>query len=952
MDFLDSGSTSLDDGLMITSLVFYPAIYVFACEILDTLGDLVWERILRKCQYEDNGAFVRALPRVFTAEDVREEAKYTCRNWFLKIAGNRSLVGRIYLEASISRCHHFLIGSTHQEELHDRVFARLARMCRGIAHPITSTFARAYVARRGSSLLPDSSPRQFLDDLLADAVRTFHSCAADEKNQNARGLHLLRILEPCIGMVVEEHGKGLLTWRCPRGARNDRLKRALRVAAGSGAPSGLCVLRHFLKNLPRDFAVEFAPQLTQLICAAPQEDGEGGPLVKLYVEAQADCFAQMGSFLSAGGDEVRSLSGEQRRQVLNATWRVALKYSSLDHFLRVASSFAGFVTSNFGDREVSVFLQSVLRHLRDHRDSSGSPCSDHHASLVRGIVLGLFAHYSQEHGDLGPLFAQGALVPISDLAFETPERRLDFAEALLALLFKPNGRGAGSAPQLAVSDPLAQQFLLDHCQVVSDATSGDINASHTRLRRVGALVSALILRCDFGGSHEQLLGFLSTCRRSFHKLAQVQELCVHLACQAAAKILARSCGGDPRRHTAATLDAARACVAFCHVTLPSLQQAQPKLNLMLQAASVALMNGLVSQSESLVRGAVALAREEAEGAERDGFLRQCASLCLLLPGHPQLGPLYVAKDLEEACAQESDKISLLPMVCAFAQESLPYHCRGLDSSDVLYAGDEDYHRELQETGGRVIAGAVQVRSLPPLPLRRRKQKNTNSRVAHIFFCRADLSLRGLPGLARRRRCGRGGDPARNRHGVVDLLVLTGAAEQAEEPAGPRDRRQEVAAGGEAGGEAGGGSGVTGRAHLCLGRNTTANRLQLTIIMYSVPHGPSRREPPLRRRRLRGSESPRHPTAPKKDLLVPLPDLGPGLTPELVPAYSVSPHLPAAAVHVSQPGGPSSANQSDVGDFLGIPAAEEDEVAGLSLADRDVLRVPPLLVRLLRPKTRT
>ena len=73
------------------------------------MGDLVWERILRKCQYEDNGAFVRALPRVFTAEDVREEAKYTCRNWFLKIAGNRSLVGRIYLEASISRCHHFLI---------------------------------------------------------------------------------------------------------------------------------------------------------------------------------------------------------------------------------------------------------------------------------------------------------------------------------------------------------------------------------------------------------------------------------------------------------------------------------------------------------------------------------------------------------------------------------------------------------------------------------------------------------------------------------------------------------------------------------------------------------------------------------------------------------------------------------------------------------------------------
>ncbi len=90
--------------------------------------------------------------RVFTHELVREEAKYTCHNWFLKIAGNRSLLGRIYLEAALARSHHFLIGSTHQNELHDSVFLRLAKMCRGIAHPVTCNFARMYVST--PTLLP------------------------------------------------------------------------------------------------------------------------------------------------------------------------------------------------------------------------------------------------------------------------------------------------------------------------------------------------------------------------------------------------------------------------------------------------------------------------------------------------------------------------------------------------------------------------------------------------------------------------------------------------------------------------------------------------------------------------------------------------------------------------------------------------------------------------------
>ncbi|QDZ24560.1 VPS35 endosomal protein sorting factor-like [Chloropicon primus] len=754
IDFLNTGESNLDDGLMITSLVFYPAIYVFACEILDTLGDLVWDRILRKCQYEDNGTFVRSLGRVFTHESVREEASYTCRNWFLKIAGNKSLVGRIYLEASVSRCHHFLIGSTHQEELHDKVFLRLAKMCRGIAHPITSSFARMYVARRGCALLPDSSSFGFLDVLLSDVVQTFKGLAMSEVNNSPRGLHLLNIIEACLAYIVESQGKVLMAKTSSRESKNNKLKQMLRlITAGGGSqpgqmhPCSLCILQHFLRHLPHDFVLEYAVQLTQVVGSALEAEApQESVLTEHYVAAQSECFAQLGVYLSSASvsaktQNVVQLRKDQQRQVLNMTWRVVLKYKSLDQFLQVATTFAAFITSSFGDREINVFLQSVHKHVHaflhsaDDAESQdvdqGVPkrvLSKQHVSQIRETLLHLFGYYKETLGDLSPLFAFPSLVHLIDLTFSSSTEKVDFAETLLGLLFWQ--RALNQESSLSVTDPMAQQFCLDMCQLVSDAIASDINSSWTRsggsssrARKAGRSISTFILCCDFGGNYESHLGFLSTCRRVFHKVVEVQELCIHLACQIAARILHKSCGDDPQRHTGATLDIAKACIAFCHITIPSLPGMNPKLGLMQQAASVALMNGLVSQAESLLKAGVNMAQEaEADqgGSGRElmaraptqasycaNFLKSCASLCLLLPGHPQKGPLYVVHGLEGAVTESSDKIALLPMVCAFAQESLPYHCKGVDSNDVLYAGDEDFHRELQEIGGKMIAEAVQ-----------------------------------------------------------------------------------------------------------------------------------------------------------------------------------------------------------------------------------------------------
>ena len=41
---------------------FYPTLFILVIEVLDMLGDLVWERIMRKAEYSDNGILLHSLP--------------------------------------------------------------------------------------------------------------------------------------------------------------------------------------------------------------------------------------------------------------------------------------------------------------------------------------------------------------------------------------------------------------------------------------------------------------------------------------------------------------------------------------------------------------------------------------------------------------------------------------------------------------------------------------------------------------------------------------------------------------------------------------------------------------------------------------------------------------------------------------------------------------------------
>ena len=69
---------------------FFPVLFVLVCDILDTIGRLVFERIRAKAERDDDDELIEKLPEGFTCDDVREEAKVTCRNWFRRSRRCRS----------------------------------------------------------------------------------------------------------------------------------------------------------------------------------------------------------------------------------------------------------------------------------------------------------------------------------------------------------------------------------------------------------------------------------------------------------------------------------------------------------------------------------------------------------------------------------------------------------------------------------------------------------------------------------------------------------------------------------------------------------------------------------------------------------------------------------------------------------------------------------------------
>ncbi|KUF96673.1 hypothetical protein AM588_10009288 [Phytophthora nicotianae] len=272
----------------------------------------------------------------------------------------------------------------------------------------------------------------------------------------------------------------------------------------------------------------------------------------------------------------------------------------------------------------------------------------------------------------------------------------------------------------------------------------DISAFITRLGYINETTGS-----DRAQDEEQeaLLMLYTDCRRAFYKLEPIKMLLSSMVLRLAMHVHKRigaSVGSKKRTH--ARRNFIQSCLAFAHITIPSIEAPLEKLQLMVAAANVALVTNCIPQMDALVKAAIVLLADldpntirvfegdsilhtsnsfgavglfGAVGVNRMSngngqilqIIAQLMSVLVYAPSLNDEDAFYFVSALRKAVLERMKwtpisrleigvvrvrvLLMLVQLYALWGQRSLPGRLDGVDSNDVLYGGDGPFTHEVQ-----------------------------------------------------------------------------------------------------------------------------------------------------------------------------------------------------------------------------------------------------------------
>jgi len=679
---------------------FYPAMFVLTTQVLDAFARLVYDRIKERA---DDGArkagLRRGLGDDWKSADVCADAKETCRNWFYKTACIRELLPRFYVEVALLGCYRFLSDGEVP-----RVLSRLASITRGIGDPLIAAYARCYLSRAGSDLMP--GPQPFAVSMFQDHLFCFNEVKQPRwrnRLRNIDGADYARLAEPAVEWLL----------KC--------------VGSNATAADFEGILSSY-----RDYCND-ATVLRLILYAFPAAATAAHPLALVQLaKAAVPSRVSTVELLGALGARFakRPPPREQRLAVLNDVWKVAAKCVDFGDYILCATAWLDVLLKHYSQREVRILLGDVIRHV-DAAVLSGALQQAGEVGLDgRGMrrledLVEVLVAACADAGLSSVVLASDHLLKLMDL-FRL-QRKVEIAKELLASRGRRSKTGRGARVVVRHSDPVLVHTVLEVARVAHDSV--DSLSPDGERNHVAGLICGFVETIDFGRDVEQQLNVYVECRAAFANLDAVLDRLVLLTARLAVhgRRLAEksSRAGAADRATAF----AKACLAYCHVTIPSIDRICRRLRLLALCGHVALLNNCLPHADTFFKAAVALipdapafeAREDGSGQHTEqrivAFVQQLASSLVVVPGHPTHGPFYLVQGLLNALpryqhwqpqtgCKSAAFTALLPLLAAQAQRRLPLRVAGVEGNDVLYGGAPDFLAELQQHLETVVAAVV------------------------------------------------------------------------------------------------------------------------------------------------------------------------------------------------------------------------------------------------------
>lgn len=138
-------------------------------------------------------------------------------------------------------------------------------------------------------------------------------------------------------------------------------------------------------------------------------------------------------------------------------------------------------------------------------------------------------------------------------------------------------------------------------------------SQQSEIDRVSKIICKIIRRIDHGKDLDKTLNDYTNARGMFINLDEVTETLVYSALQLASRCHALTKG----QHNGKTQTFVKACIAYAHITIPTLENVQKQVNLFFLSAQVALLNGLIGETESLLRAVLATLSENFKDTPMD-----------------------------------------------------------------------------------------------------------------------------------------------------------------------------------------------------------------------------------------------------------------------------------------------------------------------------------------------
>ena len=126
-------------------------------------------------------------------------------------------------------------------------------------------------------------------------------------------------------------------------------------------------------------------------------------------------------------------------------------------------------------------------------------------------------------------------------------------------------------------------------------------SSDVEINRISLIIVAIVKKIDFGRDLDKTLNVLTTARGLFINLDLVTETLIYQVIALANKAHRLKNG----KHNSKTKVFVSACIAYVHITIPTLESVDKQLTLFLLTAQAALLNGLIGEADSLLKAILA-----------------------------------------------------------------------------------------------------------------------------------------------------------------------------------------------------------------------------------------------------------------------------------------------------------------------------------------------------------